>query len=275
VSIDPKRVKPNPAAPPVLVESLQVDGKNIAFVDGSTSGRLPPDHQRLEFRFSGLSFIAPNKVLFQYRLDGIDKDWVAAGSKRTAFYSQLPAGSYRFRVIACNNDGVWNQRGTSLALVILPPWWRTWWAYALYGAAAFAALYGVRRSEMNRMRLENRLEIEHVEAEQLRELDRARSRLFANVSHEFRTPLTLTMGPLDDLRAGLHGPLSPEAGEQVDLARRNAGRVLDLINEILDLARAESGRVTLQARRLDLVTFVRDVTKSSARSVELEAPAEI
>jgi signal transduction histidine kinase len=130
----------------------------------------------------------------------------------------------------------------------------------LYAALALAVLYGGRRYEMNRVRLESRLDIERVEGEQLRELDRARSRLFANVSHEFRTPLTLTMGPLDDLRAGLHGPLTPAAAEQVDLARRNAGRVLDLINEILELARAESGRETVHARRVDLGAFVGQLT---------------
>ena len=86
-------------------------------------------------------------------------------------------------------------------------------------------LYVGRQYDLNRIRLENRLEIERVEANQLREIDQARSRLFANVSHEFRTPLTLTLGPLDDLRAGIHGPLTPAMADHVDLARRNAGRV--------------------------------------------------
>ena len=110
--------------------------------------------------------------------------------------------------------------------------------------------------------LKNRLEIERVEAHQLRELDQARSRLFANVSHEFRTPLTLTLGPLDDLKAGHHGPLTPAMADQVNLARRNAGRVLDLINEILELARVEAGRTELRAQRLDLGSFVAAVART-------------
>src|SRR5262249_14231645 len=103
---------------------------------------------------------------------------------------------------------------------------------------------------------------QRVEATQLRELDQARSRLFANVSHEFRTPLTLTLGPLDDLKSGLHGPLTPAMADQVDLARRNAGRVLDLINEILELARLEAGRTALRARRLDLGSFAAGVARA-------------
>src|SRR6185436_3726917 len=138
----------------------------------------------------------------------------------------------------------------------------TWWAYALYALLAVTLLYAARQYEVNRIRLKNRLEIERVEANQLREIDQARSRLFANVSHEFRTPLTLTLGPLDDLRAGLHGPLTPAMTDQIDLARRNAGRVLELINEILELARVEAGRTALRARRLDLGSFVAGVART-------------
>ncbi len=235
----------------------------------------------LTFEFAALEYSAPAKNRYAYRMVGFNNDWFESGAVRAATYTNLPPGHYTFQVRASNNDGVWNERGTSLTILIAPPWWRTWWAYSLYAALALAVLYGARRYEMNRLRLENRLEIEQLEAEQLRELDRARSRLFANVSHEFRTPLTLTMGPLDDLRAGLHGPLSPGALEQVDLARRNAGRVLALINEILDLARAESGRETLRARRVDLGAFVGNVGRTfvplaerRAIAYDIQGPAE-
>jgi signal transduction histidine kinase/DNA-binding response OmpR family regulator len=225
----------------------------------------------LTFEFAALEYSAPSKNRYAYRMVGFNGEWFESGSVRAATYTNLPPGDYTFQVRASNNDGVWNQRGTSLAIVILPPWWRTPWAYALYAALALAALYGARRHALGRLRLESRLEIERFEGEQLRELDRARSRLFANVSHEFRTPLTLVMGPLDDLRAGLHGPLTDSAGEQVDLARRNAGRVLDLIDEILELARAEAGRVTLRARRLDLGALVDGVARAFVPLAERKA----
>jgi signal transduction histidine kinase len=227
----------------------------------------------LTFEFAALEYSAPAKNRYAYRMVGFNKEWIESGAVRSATYTNLPPGHYRFEVRASNNDGVWNDQGTSLTVLISPPWWRTWWAYASYGLLALATLYGMRRYEMNRLRLKSRLEIERVAAEQLRELDRARSRLFANVSHEFRTPLTLTMGPLDDLSAGLHGPLSPEVAEHVDLARRNAGRVLGLINEILELARAESGRVTLLARPLDVGQFVASVAKAFVPLAERKAIA--
>jgi signal transduction histidine kinase/ligand-binding sensor domain-containing protein/DNA-binding response OmpR family regulator len=287
----PEDVHDNPNVPAVAITGFRRGNRYETVRDTGTvlgttisetdSLRLSYRDAVLTFEFAALEYSAPAKNRYAYRLVGFNDEWFEAGAVRAATYTNLPPGRYTFQVRASNNDGVWNKQGTSLALLILPPWWRTWWAYALYGALVLAALYGARRSEMNRLRLRNRLEIERVEAEQLRELDRARSRLFANVSHEFRTPLTLTMGPLDDLRAGLHGPLSPEAGEQVDLARRNAGRVLDLINEILELARAESGRVTLQARRLDLVTFVGSIARTflplaerKAIAFDIQCPAE-
>jgi signal transduction histidine kinase/CheY-like chemotaxis protein len=176
-------------------------------------------------------------------------------------------------VQASNSDGVWNTDGASLALVILPPWWGTWWAYTLYGVLTLALLYGLRRYDRDRLRLESRLAIEGAEAEQLRELEHARSRFFANVSHEFRTPLTLTLGPLDDLRSGLHGPLTPEVTEQVELARRSAGRVLNLIEQILELTRLEAGRTRLRARRLDVVAFAREIALSFAQFAERKSIA--
>ena len=287
----PEDIRDNPNVPAVAITGFRRGNRYETVRDSGTVLRttiseadslaLSYRDAVLTFEFAALEYSAPSKNRYAYRMVGFNNDWFESGSVRAATYTNLPPGHYTFQVRASNNDGLWNDQGTSLAISILPPWWRTWWAYALYGALALAVLYGGRRYEMNRVRLESRLDIERVEGEQLRELDRARSRLFANVSHEFRTPLTLTMGPLDDLRAGLHGPLTPAAAEQVDLARRNAGRVLDLINEILELARAESGRETVHARRVDLGAFVGSVARAflplaerKAIAFDIQGPAE-
>jgi signal transduction histidine kinase/ligand-binding sensor domain-containing protein/DNA-binding response OmpR family regulator len=279
----PDAVRDNPTIPSVVITGFRRGNRYETVRDSGTALRTTiseTDTLRLSYRdavitleFAALEYSAPAKNRYAYRMIGFNNVWFESGSVRAATYTNLPPGHYVFQVRASNNDGVWNDQGASLVILIAPPWWRTWWAYALYGALVLAALYGARRYEMNRLRLKNRLEIERVEADQLRELDRARSRLFANVSHEFRTPLTLTMGPLDDLRAGLHGPLAPSAVEQVDLARRNARRVLDLINEILELARAESGREAVRARRIDLGAFVTSVARGFTPLAERKAIA--
>ena len=279
----PEAVHDNPNVPAVVITGFRRGNRYETVRDTGTvlhTTISETDTLHLSYRdavitleFAALEYSAPAKNRYAYRMIGFNDVWFESGAVRAATYTNLPPGHYVFQVRASNNDGVWNEQGASLVILIAPPWWRTWWAYALYAALTLAALYGARRYEMNRLRLKNRLEIEQLEAAQLRELDHARSRLFANVSHEFRTPLTLTMGPLDDLRAGLHGPLSPAAIEQVDLARRNAGRVLDLINEILALARAESGRETVRARRVDLGAFVASVARTFVPLAERKAIA--
>jgi signal transduction histidine kinase/ligand-binding sensor domain-containing protein len=183
LSVDPARIESNPTPPPVVIESILVDGKSVAFPNEVL--RLSPRHQRLEFRFSGLSFVAPEKVHFKYRLDGIDKGWVEAGSRRFAFYSQLPAGRYRFHVIACNNDGVWNSAGASLAFTVAPFFWQTWWfvgscALAALSAAALLARYVTRRRLQRRMQ---QLERQHA-------IERERARIARDIHDDLGTSLT-------------------------------------------------------------------------------------
>jgi signal transduction histidine kinase len=146
--------------------------------------RLAPDHQRLEFRFGGLSFVAPNKVLFKYRLEGIDDGWVDAGVKRTAFYSRLPAGDYRFRVIACNNDGVWNSEGAALAFTVAPFFWQTWW---FVGSCALLALVGVAMLAryITRRRMLTKME----QLERQRALERERARIAQDIHDDIGTSL--------------------------------------------------------------------------------------
>ncbi|CAN5761782.1 two-component regulator propeller domain-containing protein [soil metagenome] len=262
----PEDIRDNPHRPEVVITGLRrLNRREVVGDPGSilersivetTSLRIPARDNVLIFEFVALDYSAPAKNRYAYRMVGFNDTWIDAGDTRTATYTNLPPGSYTFQVRGSNNDGVWNETGASLALRILPPWWRTPWAYALYLLLSAGLLMGARRYEINRIRLRQRAEQEHEQAERLRELDHARSRFFANVSHEFRTPLTLTLGPLDDLQAGFHGPLAPAMAEQVDLARRNAGRVLELIDQLLEVARLEVGSTPLRARRVELGTFV-------------------
>lgn len=169
--VDPARIATNPLPPPVVVESLLVDGKRAPLASGEAPERLRPDHQRIEIRYAGLSYVAPSKVRFKYRLDGLDKDWIDVGAKRSAFYSHLPPGSYRFRVIACNNDGVWNSEGASLAFSVAPFFWQTWW---FVGACLLVALAVVAWSARYFTRLRMQRRIEDMERRHAVERERAR-----------------------------------------------------------------------------------------------------
>jgi len=185
ISVDPARIRPNPDPPPVVLESFVMDGKTVPVLNRQAAEGLPPDHERLEFRFSGLSYAAPNKVLFKYRLDGIDKTWIDAGSKRTAFYSRLPAGSYRFQVIASNNDGLWNTTGAALAFVIAPFFWQTWW---FVGTCILAALFAVAFlvRTVTRRRLQRRIE----QMERQHEIERERARIAQDIHDDVGASLS-------------------------------------------------------------------------------------
>ena len=128
VAVDPKYISFNPLPPPVLIDSVLLNRKDIPFKDGV---KISSGQQNLEIRYTGLSFIRPESVSFRYKIDGLDQDWIEAGNRRSAFYSYLPAGEYTFRVIAANADGVWNEEVATIILVVIPPFWQTRWFEAL------------------------------------------------------------------------------------------------------------------------------------------------
>ncbi|MDB6111652.1 MAG: Histidine kinase [Pedosphaera sp.] len=155
--VDPEHVPINLSPPPVVIEEVVLEGKAQSPKANAGSGqaeaqifvipenqpaplKVSPGNQRLAFHYTGLSFTAPEKVQFKYKLEGLEEEWVNAGPRRTANYSHLPPGRYRFCVLACNNDGVWNEAGATLALIIPPYFWQTWW-FRLLGAAAVVLLF--------------------------------------------------------------------------------------------------------------------------------------
>jgi signal transduction histidine kinase len=184
VGVDPSRIRINPTPPPVVIESLLIDNAAVASNRQVVPGKIPPDHQRLEFRFSGLSYVAPNRVNFKYRLEGFDRAWVDAQSKRTAFYSKLPAGNYQFHVIACNNDGVWNSEGAVLAFTVAPFFWQTWW---FIGSSILFVLLGVAWLVrlVTRRRMQKRME----ELERQNALERERARIAQDIHDDIGTSL--------------------------------------------------------------------------------------
>lgn len=148
VVVDPQTVKINETPPPVVVETALANKKNVG---NPAKIELSPDNTDLEVRYAGLSFVAPEKVRFKYRLEGYDKDWTEAGTRRTAFYTNIPPGNFRFRVIAANNDGVWNTDGATLEIVVVPPFYRTWWFYALAALAIGFAVYSLYKYRIARL----------------------------------------------------------------------------------------------------------------------------
>lgn len=249
---DPARARRNRAAPRTLLTGLRVLGQDTALTAGF---RLPHALNQLSFEFVGVSLTNPAKVRYQYRLAGFDEQWSRPAAGTSATYTNLPPGDYTFEVRAANNDGVWNPAPTRLAFHIRPPWWRTWWAYALYAALLGAAFYAVRRLTQQRERNRARQQLEYQALTHLQEMDRVKSEFFTHISHELRTPLTLILGPAEELARD--ETLPPAARQQGGRVLQNARKLLHLINQLLDLSRLEAGAFALHLRPADLAAAAR------------------
>ena len=148
VWVDPANISTNALPPPVLIRSVKANGRQAGSL---TNLVLPPRTTDLQIGYTALSLSVPEKVRFRYRLEGVDKDWQDAGTRREAFYNRLGPGKYHFRVIACNNDGVWNEEGAHLDFNIAPAWYQTIWFRGLYVLAFFTLLWGVYQMRVHQL----------------------------------------------------------------------------------------------------------------------------
>ncbi len=265
IIFNPDSIKDDPVPPQVVInkvslfnrpgEKLNSDG----FISELQELKLSYDENDLRFDYVGLHFGEPKKNKYKYKLEGFDKDWIDAGTQRNATYTNLDAGEYVFRVTACNCDGIWNEQGASLKIIIPPPFWATWWAYGFYFIVFASILYGIRKYEINRLNWKNQFKLDEVKLEERAEIDKMKSRFFANISHEFRTPLTLILGPAEKIKPNIS---SEETQKQISLIKRSAKRLLGLVNQLLDLSKLEAGKLKLNASKGNIVAFVKGVVMS-------------
>jgi signal transduction histidine kinase/DNA-binding response OmpR family regulator len=214
----------------------------------------------LTFEFVALFFQKNSECEYAYKLDGFDHYWNHVGTQRTATYTNLKEGTYLFRVKASNTDGVWTLQDANLQITILPPLYRTWWAYSLYVLMLFGILRIYRGVVQRQSKLKTELHFKQREVEHAQELEKLKTNLFTNISHEFRTPLTLILDPIDQL---IQQKLAPErVVESYGIIQRNGQRLLKLINELLDLSKIEAERYRLQLEHADIVDFLHNITSA-------------
>ena len=233
------------------------------------AAQLPYQNNAIRIEYAALSYVAADSNRYQYKLDGFDKDWSAWTAETKKEYMNLPDGRYTFSVRARN---VYDQNSAEaqFAFSILTPWYKTWWAYLLYilsgvGFVAMVVKSRVRYLEKKTAELEavvsERTATITEQTEKLKELDRMKSDFFANISHEFRTPLTLILGPLEKR---LEHTKDARDTKELTMMHRNATRVLQLINQILDLSRIDAKTIKLQVSERDLHAFVKGIAMSFA-----------
>ncbi|MCB9078861.1 MAG: SpoIIE family protein phosphatase [Anaerolineaceae bacterium] len=256
----PDQITDNPYLPPVVLTSFQIFDQEVKLdrpMSELTDLDLSYRDSVFSFEFAALDYTAPEQNRYAYKLEGFDKDWIDAGTRRFATYTNLDGGHYIFRVKGSNNDGVWNETGAAINIIITPPPWKTWWAYGLYVIAAGAVVLAYVRyrtvaqdREMERQRKE--LEQERLVAGQLRRIDRLKDEFLANTSHELRTPLNGIIGLAESLVEGIAGPLPDKANHDLAMIASSGRRLTNLVNDILDFSKMKNQQLDLQLKPVGL-----------------------
>jgi len=249
----------------VKVHGLRFDGLR-QWYDVPENLSLSHDNNNVTLNFLGITLGRPGRVKYQYRLDGLETNWNAPTERNFANYGHLPPGQYTFRVKAMNSERRWSPEAT-YSFSIRRPWWSTGRAYLTYGLLFVLAFYGALKFYKRRLLFRQQLQAEKEEALRLKELDTFKSRLFTNLTHEFRTPLTVILGMTRRLASGswlstVGQKERAGVADSLKMIDNNGRSLLHLINQLLDLAKLENDTFTLQSVQGDIVPYLRYVTES-------------
>jgi signal transduction histidine kinase/ligand-binding sensor domain-containing protein/AraC-like DNA-binding protein len=219
--------------------------------------KLVHSQNSLTFSFVATNFLLPEKNRFRYRLVNYDNRWVEAGPQNYATYTKIPPGHYTFEVLACNNDGLWNETPSRLSISVSPPPWLSFYAYILYGILILSAIYFILRFVKERQRFKKELLLERLLHESEGEIHKMKMQFFTNISHEFRTPLTLIVSPINQLLVKFSP--DPQVKERLHIIQRNAQRLLQLVNQLIDIHKIEAGKAVCRPQKTDLVNLIKNV----------------
>jgi signal transduction histidine kinase/ligand-binding sensor domain-containing protein/DNA-binding response OmpR family regulator len=277
----PQNIRLNPYVPPVYLTDFQISNRSV--IPGEQNSPLKLDisaakeielnykQSTFSFLFSALNFVAPENNEYAYKLENFDKSWVKAGTERKASYTNIDPGEYVFRVRASNNDGLWNDKGAEVKIYVAPPFWLTWWFRSFIVIVVISTVYLV-------LRFRRAIEMRILEEKKNEEMHQVQLQFFTNISHEFRTPLSLILGPLEKIT---YETSQTKIAHYYNTIHRNAHRLMTLINELMDFRKVESGALKLQVHQADLNEFLksiveefRDLSESKKIDLTISAPAK-
>lgn len=263
-SFFPDSIRVNPIRPTLYLSDLKINNQSVRpgapdsplskHISLASEIELLYDQRSFAIDFVALDYNHSSDYTYCYKLQNFDEEWNCIGSNHTASYTNIDPGHYVFMVKAANQDGVWTETPIQLKINIQQVFWKTWWAFAIYFSIVFIIIYAGVKFRIERLKIKNQLLLERLAREQEHELSESKTQFFTNISHEFRTPLSLVMMPLESLITTENLPA--QFSERIATAYKNAGRMMRLVNELMDFAKLENGNLQLKVVHGELVSFI-------------------
>jgi signal transduction histidine kinase/ligand-binding sensor domain-containing protein/DNA-binding response OmpR family regulator len=257
--------------PPIIITDLKVNNRSYATLDFTLRKKislftpsftqkivLPPSVTNFTFEFAALTYINPEQNKYAYQLVGFDKDWQYTDARhRFAYYNNLSSGTYTFRLKATDGTGKWYEMSFPIKVVVLPPFYATWWAYLIYLCIVIGIVYTGLHISRTRMELRNSLRIKEMERKHIEMLNHSKLQFFTNITHELLTPLTIISATVDNLKM-----LAPQNMEYYGIMKTNVNRLIRLLQQILEFRKAQTGNLKLRVSRGNLSAFVKNEVES-------------
>ncbi len=289
-SIIPEKIKVNENRPSLYFTGLKLFNKPVSPTsDDSPLDAVISETKEIELRhhqsvftleYMGISHTRPEKNVYAYQMEGFDQEWNYVGNIRSATYTNLKPGDYTFKVKVANNDGVWSDQILELKITVFPPWWKHQLAYLSYFIVLLVAVFGIASFSRRRFRETQALLLEKERRQQEEDLHQAKLVFFTNISHEFRTPLTLIMNPVRDIIKGYQNQLPQAVAGKLNTIRKNSDRLSRLINELMDFRKLETNKIELKVGELEFVQKTHDVLsyfyeEAQRRHISLDFVSEV
>lgn len=267
VTFQAAAMEKNETVPPIVLEQLAVNNRPVQagdasgilqkVLDSTDTIRLLAHENNISITYQALNYIYSTQNQYAYKLEGYDTGWNYVGSRNSAFYTNLSPGTYVFHVKGSNNDGVWNEEGRALTILVQSPLGRTWYAFVLYAIVLAGIGYAVLRYVNIKRNLEEGLKLKQLEKQKQEEFHEAKIRLFTNFSHELRTPLTLIITPFEELVK--RTDISAELHDKLSIIYKNARKLLLLVNQLMDLHKSQAHRLDLKISEGDVCEYIKEI----------------
>jgi len=287
-TIEPQNIIYNPYITKPYLKGVKLFNKAVDQRDKDSPLSVINDENIISLRhnqtvitidYESISYTRPEQNRYAYFLEGFEENWNYVGSKTSATYTNLEPGNYTFKLKASNNDNIWNEASVILKINVLPPWWKTIWAYIIYAILTGLSIFGIMHLYKKRVNEINTFKLERERRKQKVELQQQKLQFFTNISHEFRTPLTLIINPIKDLIESNESGFSQSVQQKHHIIHKNAERLSRLINELMDFRKLQSNKLQLKVSQFNVVKNTKNILsffneESKKRSIQLDLKYE-